>query len=191
MELRKSAAMAGKGQGRMKTLDFVYASLAAALLAVSAWISIPTAVPFTLQTFAVCLAAGLLGMKRGTLALVIYLLVGIIGVPVFSGFRGGLGVLFGTTGGYIVGFFFVTLIVGGMAERFGRKMPVLLVSMLIGMAGCYAFGTAWYLFLSMRHTGPVGIGAVLGICVFPFIIPDLIKIVLASLLTCRLIRFVK
>ena len=175
---------------KMKTVDMIYIALFAALIAVCAWISIPSAVPFTLQTFAICLTAGILGMKRGTLAIVVYLLIGLIGVPVFAGFKGGIAVLFGTTGGYLIGFLFTALLVGFVSDKFGRKIPVMAVAMIIGVAVCYVFGTAWFMFLYTKNTGAVGLGTVLSWCVIPFIIPDLIKIAVAAVLASRLGKFI-
>ena len=88
----------------MKTRDVAYIGMFAALMAICSWISIPTTVPFTLQTMGVFTAVGLLGGKRGTTAVLVYILMGAIGLPVFSGFTGGMGILFGSTGGYIIGF---------------------------------------------------------------------------------------
>lgn len=87
-----------------KTRDIVFIGIFAALIAICSWISIPTTVPFTLQTMGVFTAVGLLGGKRGSLAVLVYILLGLVGLPVFAGFSGGVGVLFGTTGGYIIGF---------------------------------------------------------------------------------------
>ena len=87
--------------------NIAYMALFSALTAICSWISIPTLVPFTLQTFAIFLMVGLLGTKRSLLSILIYLLLGAIGLPVFAGFSGGLGMLFGTTGGYLIGFFFL------------------------------------------------------------------------------------
>ena len=94
---------------KWKTIDMAYIALFAVLMAVCSWISIPAVVPFTLQTFGVFVAVSVLGGKRGTLAVVLYLLMGIVGLPVFAGFSGGLGVLLGSTGGYIIGFVFTAL----------------------------------------------------------------------------------
>ena len=91
---------------RSKTYDIVYIAVFAVIMAICSWISIPTAVPFTLQTFGVFVAVGVLGGKRGTLSILVFILLGAIGVPVFAGFSGGIGVLAGTTGGYIIGFLF-------------------------------------------------------------------------------------
>ena len=93
-----------------KVLDMVYIAISAALIAICSWISIPTAVPFTLQTFAVFFVLLLLGGERGTIATLVYVLLGAVGVPVFAGFSGGIGILLGSTGGYIIGFLFVGLI---------------------------------------------------------------------------------
>ena len=97
-------------QRRKKTYDMAYIGLFVGLMAICSWISIPTAIPFTMQTFAVFLAVMILGGKRGTLAIVVYLLLGLVGVPVFAGFSAGPGVLFGTTGGYLIGFVFSGLL---------------------------------------------------------------------------------
>ena len=95
---------------KMQTLDMAYIGLFAVVIAICSWISIPTVVPFTLQTFAVFLAVAVLGGKRGTLAVIVYVLLGAVGLPVFSGFKGGIGVLLNTTGGYIIGFVFSALV---------------------------------------------------------------------------------
>ena len=115
-----------------------------------------------------------------------YILLGAAGVPVFSGFKGGIGALLGTTGGYIVGFLFTALIVGLAVETLGRRLPVLIGSMVVGVLVCYAFGTAWFMFVYARNTGPIGLGTALGWCVLPYLLPDAVKIALASILTGRL-----
>ena len=89
---------------KIRTRDVAYIAIFTALMAVCSWISIPTAIPFTLQTMAVFLAVGLLGGKRGTLAVTAYVLLGAVGAPVFANFSGGIGILLGQTGGYILGF---------------------------------------------------------------------------------------
>ena len=176
---------------RSKTYDLVYVSIFVVLIAICSWISIPFTVPVTLQTFGVFIAVGLLGGKRGTLAVLVYILMGAIGLPVFSGFTGGIGILAGTTGGYIVGFLFSALLMWGMEKLFGRNMKVLAGSMILGLIACYAVGTFWFMTVYAASTGPVGILTVLGWCVFPFIIPDIAKIVLALVLTKRLSGVIK
>lgn len=174
----------------IKTRDMVLISLFAALTAVCSWISIPAAVPFTLQTLAVFLAVGLLGGKRGTICILLYILLGAVGLPVFSGFSGGLGALFGTTGGYIVGFLFSALLMWALEPLTKRKPWGLILSMVLGLLVCYAFGTLWFRAVYLRTTGPVGLITVLGWCVFPFILPDAAKIAIAYVLTLRLQKVV-
>lgn len=177
---------------KQRTRDLVYIALFAVLMAVCSWISIPILqVPYTLQTFAVFLAVGVLGGKRGTLAVLVYILLGAVGVPVFSGFTGGLGILLGNTGGYIIGFLFTALLMWLMEALLGKKFWVLAVSMVLGLIVCYAFGTAWFMVVYARNAGAVGLGTALGWCVIPYIIPDLVKIALALLLSRRLGKILK
>ncbi|MBQ6151023.1 MAG: biotin transporter BioY [Mogibacterium sp.] len=166
-------------------------AICAALMAVCSWISIPAAVPFTMQTFGVFLAVGLLGGRNGTLAVVIYLLLGAVGLPVFSGFAGGIGHLFGATGGYIIGFVFSALFMWLMESLFGKSMKVLVLSMVAGLLICYAFGTAWFVVVYTKNTESIGVMTALAWCVFPYIIPDALKIVLAAGLTRRLRPLIK
>ena len=175
---------------KLGTKDYALMAQAAALMAVCSWISIPAAVPFTMQTFAVFLTAGLLGGRRGTIAVVVYLLLGAVGLPVFSGFSGGLGYMMGPTGGYIIGFLFSALVMWAAEKLLGRSTPVLVGSMVAGLLVCYAFGTAWFMVVYSKGNGPIGLGAALSMCVIPYIIPDALKISLAALLTRRLKKHV-
>ncbi len=174
-----------------KILNLAYIAMGAALIAICAWITIPIGpVPFTMQTFAVITIAGLLGWKRGVASVFVYIALGALGAPVFSGFGGGIGVLAGVTGGYIVGFIFTALIVGLVADRFKGILPLAL-SMLGGILCCYAFGTIWFMIVYTRSTGAIGLVSILSKCVFPYILPDLIKIALGILLTKRLRKYIK
>ncbi len=166
-----------------KTIDIVYIAVFAALMAICSWISIPTTVPFTLQTFAVFLAVRLLGGKRGTLSVLVYILLGAIGVPVFAGFSGGFGVILGSTGGYIIGFIASALIMWAFEKWVGRKNWMYAISMLLGLIACYAIGTVWFNAIYVSEDGSkAGLIATLSWCVFPFIIPDIIKIALAMII---------
>lgn len=174
-----------------KTKNIVYCGVFVALIAICSWISIPTTIPFTLQLLAICLAAALLGTKLGTITILVYILLGLVGVPVFSGFKGGVAALMGPTGGYIIGFIFTALIVGFASEKFGKKIPVLAISMVIGVLVCYVFGTVWFVLVYTKTKEPVGIMTALSWCVIPYLIPDAIKIAISVFLTKRLERFVK
>jgi len=127
-----------------------------------------------------------LGGKRGSLSVLIYILLGAVGIPVFAGFSGGLGILLGQTGGYIVGFLFAALLMWAMEALPGKRTWVLGLSMVLGLIVCYAIGTVWFMVVYARNAGAVGLATVLGWCVIPFILPDLIKIALALVLSKRL-----
>ena len=159
---------------KSKTYDLVYIAVFAVLMAVCSWISVPTAVPFTLQTFAVFMAVGVLGGRRGTMAVALYIILGAVGVPVFAGMTGGIGILTGTTGGYIVGFLFSALVMWAMEKIPGKKSVIQILSMAAGLIVCYAFGTAWFCFQAESDLLPA-----LTMCVFPFIPGDLVKMVVA------------
>ena len=175
---------------RSKTYDIVYIAVFAVIMAICSWISIPAAVPFTLQTFGVFIAVGILGGKRGTLSVLVFILLGAIGVPVFAGFSGGLGVLAGTTGGYIIGFLFSALVMWAMEAIWGKSPVVQILSMIAGLIVCYAMGTVWFMVVYTKTSGAVSLGTVLGWCVIPFIIPDLVKIALAFVLSRRVRKLV-
>lgn len=183
--------MAASVMTKNKTLDMVYIAMFTVLIAICSWISIPTTVPFTLQTFGVFVTVGVLGGKRGSLSVLIYLLLGAIGIPVFAGFTGGMGIVLGSTGGYIIGFLLSTLLMWGMEKLLGKKTWVLALSMVLGLLVCYIFGTIWFMLVYTRETGAIGLWTALGWCVFPFVIPDLVKIVLALLICKRLAKVIK
>lgn len=171
--------------------DLCYMAVFAALMAVCSWLSIPVPpTPFTLQTLGLFLTVGLLGGRRGTGAVVVYVLLGAFGLPVFAGFTGGVGILLGTTGGYIVGFILSALAMWGLERLLGRRPWALAVSMLAAMVIYFAFGTAWFMAVYLRTTGPVTLLSVLGWCVFPFLLPDLLKLALAMVITLRVGRYV-
>ena len=186
-----SSADVVKTRDNSKVLDLVYIAIGAALIAICSWISIPTTVPFTLQTFAVFFVLLLLGGERGTIATLVYVLLGAIGAPVFAGFTGGIGILFGNTGGYIIGFLFVGLIYILFTRFFKKSIVVKIASLVLGLVACYAFGTAWFMHVYMQNSGEVGLITVLGWCVFPFIIPDLIKMALAVIVAKRVEPVIK
>ena len=170
----------------LSTYDVAFIALCAALMAICSWISIPLSVPITLQTFGVFMAVLLLGGKRGTLSVLVFILLGAVGLPVFSGFSGGMGIILGSTGGYIIGFIGTALVMWAFERFAGKSLTARVLAMLIGLLVCYAFGTVWFMIVYARNSGAVGLITVLGWCVFPFIIPDLCKIALAYLLAGRI-----
>lgn len=173
----------------MKARNMALCGLFTAVLAICAWISVPMGdTVITLQTFGIFLTLGLLGGKRGTVTVLVYLLLGAIGAPVFSGFRGGLGALLGTTGGYIFGFM-STSILYWMMTSIKDTPRIRLIAMVLGLLLCYICGSWWYLtrYLTAAQTT---LGLVLLKCVVPYLIPDAIKLTLAWILTSKLKRFV-
>lgn len=168
-----------------KTRDIVFIGIFAALIAICSWISIPTTVPFTLQTMGVFTAVGLLGRQARQSCSSCLHPAGSGRSACICGFSGGVGVLFGTTGGYIIGFLASALLMWGIETICGRGKIVLAISMVLGLVVCYAIGTLWFMVVYAKTSGAVGLGTVLGWCVIPFIIPDLIKIGIALLLTER------
>lgn len=171
----------------MKVRNMALCGAFAAFLALCAWISVPMgSIAFTMQTFGFLFALGLLGGKWGSVSILVYLLIGAMGVPVFSGFQGGFGVLLGATGGYLTGFLFSALIFWLMTAIFPGKKG-LLPAMVAALAGCYLFGTLWY---SCFYAPGLPLRNILTICVLPYLIPDILKLSLAFFLTRKLSRFV-
>ncbi len=161
-------------------------ALCTAVTAVCSQIAIPMSVPFTMQTFAIFCTLGILGGKWGTVSVLLYILLGAIGIPVFAEFTGGMGIILGSTGGYIIGFLFSGFVYWGITRLFGNGTAVMAAAMAVGLVVCYAIGTLWFMVVYTRDNGAVGLMTVLGWCVFPFIIPDILKIALAILVTRRL-----
>ena len=154
------------------------------MIAAGAWITVPAAIPFTMQTFCIFLTLYILGGANGTKAILLYLLLGAIGLPVFSGFKAGLSILAGPTGGYLIGFIFIGLSYR-LGERFFSSHGKFLF-LILGLCICYAFGTGWFVYISNSGSSSVSILQALSLCVLPYIIPDLIKLLLASKLSAKL-----
>ena len=167
--------------------NIVFTALFVAVIVVCSQIIIPLGqVPVTLQTVGVFLSAAVLGARWSCVSVLIYILLGMIGLPVFSGFSSGVGYLLGPTGGYIIGFFFMAVVVGVITEKLGKGTGVLAVAMVLGLLVCYAFGTAWFC-VAMKSDFIYG----LLWCVVPYVIPDIIKIVFSVLMVKRLSEAVK
>jgi biotin transport system substrate-specific component len=168
----------------------MYIAMCVSLLSLCAWITIPFTVSFTMQLFAVFWIAAVSHWKQSLTAISLYLVLGCLGLPIFGGFQGGISVLFHTTGGYLIGFFFSTLIISLSVRRFGKRTSVLTIAMLLSLLICYLFGVLWYILLYTTATSSVSVFSALCICVFPFVIPDIFKILLAIILTKKLELYV-
>ena len=175
----------------MKIRNMALCALFAALLSLCAWISIPVAdAAFTMQTLAVALALWLLGGKRGTLSILVYLLLGAAGCPVFSGFQGGIGALMGATGGYLLGFLVWGCLYWLVCACLPDSRNVRLFAMAAGLLACYMFGSVWFYRLYVHGGSPLSLGLVLLKCVIPYLLPDAAKLAGAWFLAKRLKRFV-
>ena len=167
-------------------------ALMAVALTLCAWIAVPFAVPFTMQTFAVFAALLLLGGRDGTIAIGLYLLLGLVGLPVFSGFRGGFGHLIGPTGGYLFGFLFTGLahmLLEPLTLRCGTVARVALL--FAAHVLCYLVGTVWFVAVFSARGTHYGFFAALGLCVVPYLLPDLVKIALAELVSRRVKKLLR
>ena len=158
---------------------YIFTALATAIICVLSpfVIAIPVSpVPVSLSILAVYIAVYACGCKWGTAAVALYILIGLVGVPVFSGFSGGVGKLMGPTGGYIIGYLFVSLIAGLFIDKFTSKLYMHACGMVLGTAVCYAFGTLW-----LAKTAHMAFKAALLAGVIPFIPADIVKIIIALL----------
>ena len=170
--------------------DLVLISVSAALITICSWISIPLGpVPFTLQTLGILAVMLTVGGRRGTIAILVYLALGAVGVPVFAGFKGGIMSFIGPTGGFLIGFVFGALVYWLLEKLFLKKLMTTPVKTWIsGMLGflvfevvMYIVGVIWFMTVYAAQTGPVGLATVMSWCVIPFIIPDIVKMVVAVL----------
>lgn len=172
----------------MKPKMMILCALFAALTAVCSMISVPlpfTPVPVNLATLSVFLAGGLLGSKYGSLSQLVYVILGAVGLPVFHSFTGGLGILTGPTGGYIIGYAAAAWFIGFLAEKLGRGFYRNIIGMAAGLGVCYALGTLWFMVLTST-----GLAAALMMCIVPFLIGDAFKIVAGAALVKKLHRLI-
>lgn len=162
-----------------KTVTIAQCALSAALLALCAWLVVPAAVPFTLQTLGVYLVLLLFGGRCGVITVAAYLLLGAVGLPVFAGGLGGFSVLCGVTGGYLWGF-----LLAAFLYLLCARWRVL--ALVLGQLAGYALGTVWFCVLSGDR-----LGVALVTCVLPFLLPDAAKMALALWLAPRLKKAIK
>ena len=180
--------------------DLVLISVSAALITICSWISIPLGpVPFTLQTLGILAVMLTVGGRRGTIAILVYLTLGAVGVPVFAGFKGGIMSFVGPTGGFLIGFVIAALVYWLLEKLFLKKLMTTTVrTWIFGLLGflvfeivMYIVGVIWFMTVYAAQTGPVGLMTVLGWCVIPFIIPDLVKMAVALIIGERASKLIK
>lgn len=172
-----------------KTYNLILTAVFTAVTAVLSGLSITipvTPVPISLATLGVLLSGGILGKKYGSIAMLTYTLLGSFGLPIFSGYEGGLSKLVGPTGGYIIGYIACAFIIGVFVEysekRFSKPNLLLIIAgAILGMIACFTLGTAY--FMLQTKTSLI---AAIGMCVLPFLIGDFVKISLASILILKL-----
>ena len=160
---------------KLTTYQMAVTAVMAAVLCVLGPLTVPIgAVPISLANFVICLSAWLLGPKFGTLSVAIYLVLGLVGIPVFSGYGAGLAKVAGPTGGYLVGYLLMAFIGGLFIEKSKGQPVVSAVGLILGDAACYVLGTAWFVFQMKCE-----LGHALAVCVYPFLLLDLAKIVVS------------
>ena len=163
----------------MKVKKITLIGLLAACLCILAPVSFPIGViPISLATFAIYIIASLLLWHNTILVILVYIVIGAVGLPVFSGFRGGFSILLGYTGGYIFGYILMGLAISLLLKNNKNKLWMYPIAMIVGTIFCYLFGSIWYMVESNNN-----LASTLAVAVVPFILPDLIKIVVASYVT--------
>jgi len=169
----------------------VMIALMAVIITLCSWLTIPYVVPFTMQTFAVFCAVMILGGRLGTASIGLYILLGIVGVPVFSGFSGGVGHIVGPTGGYIVGFLFTGLIYMLGEPVITKKPRLRIVFLIAGLLACYLVGTVWFVIVLGARGTQYGFFAALATCVVPYVLPDTAKMLLAMYVSSQVKKLLR
>ena len=199
-ERKKCNFKSKASKNRFFIYDLVLISISAALITVCSWISIPLGpLPFTLQTMGILAVMLTCGGRRGTISILVYLVMGFCGVPVFAGFKGGVAALIGPTGGFLVGFVIAALVYW-LLERivFKRLMTSTVRTWIFGVLNSlifevvmYFIGVIWFMTVYAAQTGPVGFSSVMTWCVIPFIVPDIVKMAFAVVIGERARKLVK
>ena len=197
---KTSASKSKANRNRAFIYDLVLISISTALITVSSWLSLTIGpVPFTLQTMGILAVMLACGGRRGTLSILVYLALGFCGVPVFAGFKGGITVLLGPTGGFLAGFVLAGLVYWLLESILFKKLMTGTVktwifgalNSVIFEVVMYITGVIWFMTVYAAQTGPVGLATVLGWCVIPFIIPDIVKLIAAVVIGERARKLVR
>lgn len=162
-------------------------SMCTAIIIISAWLTIPFTVSFTLQTLSIFVICSVFELKISFASVALYILLGFCGLPVFSGFSSGLAALMGPTGGFILSFLLIPPIIRAFNASTKRKLAL---SMSVSLLMCYIIGTLWFVAVYGSFTVP-NILSALSVCVLPLILPDIAKIIAAVFLSARLKTIIK
>ncbi len=164
------------------TKSIALISMFLSILIICSWITIPFTIPFTLQTLAIFCIILLTNIRVSLVIIILYILLGMLGFPVFSSFQGGIGIILGPTGGFIIGFI-PMIITSSILKYIIKEKKFYFISLFIGLIVCYTFGSIWYYYLYKLESNFYD---VLLVSVLPFIIPDIIKILISILIVNRI-----
>ena len=162
------------------------------ILTVCSWIKIPFVIPITLQTLGVYLICGIYDFKISFTSLIIYIILGLLGLPVFSSFQGGVGIILGPTGGYILSFIFVPLILEFFRKFLNSNEFILLgLSLLLSQIVIYLIGTLWFVFVYLESNNEYTFMSALITTVLPFLIFDIIKMIVSNIVIIRIKKYIR
>ena len=173
---------------KMNVTSIVSVALMTALISVCSLVAIPAPLPITLQTFAIYFSLFVLGGYRGTISVILYVLIGAVGLPVFAGATAGVFRLFDATGGFIFGFVVAAILFWLFSMLLPSNGKSALLCAFLSLCFLYAIGALWFAFVYLN--GKESIMYVLYVCVFPFILPDAVKIFLAYFLAKKVKRII-
>lgn len=170
---------------KIKTHELTITAIFSAIICILSVITIPIGtIPISLSLFAIMLSAISLGAKKGIISVIVYILIGALGLPVFSGFKGGFHILFGPTGGFIISYIFVALIMSFASQKTNKKLTLFIFG-LLSLAVCYILGSFQYALISK-----VSFYNSLSVCVYPFVAFDVLKAILAVNLGIKLKKLI-
>ena len=172
---------------RIRTLDLALISLFAAVIAVLSLISIPFAIPFSMQSLGILFALAFLGGKRGSISILVYLSLGAVGLPIFAGANGGIGTFVGPTGGFLVGWLVAGLCTILIESTVKNTRAVKILSLSLALVISYTMGTAWYI-IYLGGFSEISLWSALITCTLPFVPFDVLKLVLAYKISNKIKR---
>ena len=170
---------------RFSAYNLCVASLFVGVISVCSWVSFATVIPVTMQLFAILLSSYFLSTTYSVISVAVYLLLGAVGVPIFSLFRGGISHLLGPTGGFLIGFIPAVFVSSLLLKKLNKTFFGCVLSFFVGTVCCYIFGVIWFSLISGNKISFFSIYNSFLNCVLPFIPFDLLKILLAALVVKR------